>query len=267
MSSNPQIGLFPGPAWYSSDWIRRWPIAVDAVTAGNSGSKDVDIVIPATWDWFWNGVQDQTNGRDIVVCGSDGVTLLAFQYSGLNFTTRTLTLQINALALDGTGKMNMIWLYWFQTSAVSDLTSPFTPAAQITGYITLVGPASGYQASFEQASLDATAPEIQWEKKSTETLTGWVDLSTALSLSGNTYNGKYNREGVKHVTCAEFTPGQLTVTNTLTRYTYYDSRLWVLANISGGASETDDGVKYTIETTEGRILDYRVGLVVLDPTQ
>lgn len=263
MSSNPQIGLFPGPAWYHADWIRRFPIAVDAVTGGDSGSVKVNVVIPSNWDWFWDGVQDTTNGYDIIVCGQDGVTLLDFQYSGLDFATRTLTLQINALALDGTGKMNMIWLYWFQTSAVSDLTTTFTPAAAITGYITLVGPA-GYLVTASMTPPTSTEPVRALQKKTTETISVWVDISGLLSLSGQTYNGKYNREGVEHVTASTVSPGGPTVTNTLTRYTYFGDRLYAIGNVSAGTTATEDALSFVVVTTEGRILDYRVGITIDD---
>lgn len=262
MPGTPRIGLFPGPAWYSASWLRRWPIAVDAVTGTDSGSVDVSVVIPSTWDWFWDGVQDTTNGYDIIVCGQDGTTLLDFQYSGLNFSTRTLTIQIDALALNGTGTMNMIWLYWYNVS-FSNLTNPFTPSSPITGYITLVGPGGGWTATAVPANTEATAPAVTWSKKSTETLTGWVDLSLLLSLQTETYNGKYNYEGVESVVVSTDGLNPLD-DDTLTRYTYYDGKLWVLGNWSGGTDDTDyDGI-YTITTTEGRIIDYRVTISVDD---
>lgn len=266
MPTIPKRGRFPGPLWYDSSWKRRHPIAVDAVTGTDSGTVDVEVPVLAEWDWFWDGVQDQTNGYDIIVCGSDGVTLLNFAYSGLNFATRTLTIQIDGLVLAGTGKMECIWLYWYKTSP-SDLTSAVTITSPLDGHIEVAGPSGGYLTSFSQEQVDATAPTVQWQKKSTETLYGWVDLSPALSLAGETYNGFFEYEGIRYVTCAEFTPGQLTVTDAGTRYTYYQGRLWVLALISAGASGTDDGVKYTITTTLGRVLDFRVGVTIDDPTQ
>lgn len=264
--ARPRVGNQPGPAWYDEAWKRRWPVAIDAVTGTDSGTVDVEIVVPKFWDWFWDGVQDQTNGYDIILCGPDGVSLLSFAYSGLNFASRTLTLQIDGLVLAGTGKMEIVWLYWYKTSP-SDLTSSVTITSALSGYIEVLGPVGGYVATYAQEEIGATAPTIQWQKKSTETIYGWVDLSPALSLAAWVYNDHYNYEGISYVTCAEFTPGQLTVTDAGTRYTYYRGRLFVLALISAGASATDDGVKYTITTTEGRILDFRVGVTIDDPTQ
>lgn len=261
MPGIPRIGLFPGPAWYSSEWVRRWPIAVDAVTGGDSGSVDVNVAIPSKWDWFWDGVQDQTNGYDIIVCGQDGVTLLDFQYSGLNFTTRTLTIQIDALALDGTGKMEMIWLYWYKTSAVSNLTTPFTPSSPISGYVSLAGPKL-YRLSAEAMTPGAEVPAYAFQVGPSDEVSVALDLNGILPLQSESYNGKYNLTGVYHVTAEVQAGGSgATATNTDTRYTYYENHLYVVSRFTGHVADTGiDTGKFTVALTNGDLLEFRFGL-------
>lgn len=260
----PYAGTQPGPAWYDSSWLYRWPIAVDAVTGGDSGSVDINVVVPATWDWFWDGVQDTANGYDIIVCGSDGVTLLDFQYSGFNHTNRTLTIQIDAFALAGTGKMELIWLYWYKTSP-SNLTTSFTPASPITGYIYRDGPVSGYSFVADVPLPGETTPRFTVAKKTTETLRIWVDITYLLSLSPKTYNGKYCLEGVSFVTASTqgATPLQ---TDANTRYVYYNDRLWASCYWSGGADDTDYIGIVTTTTTNSLVYDTRFTFSVDDLT-
>ena len=259
----PIPGNQPGPSWYDSAWRYRWPVAVDAVTGGNSGSVDITVVIPEAWDHFWDNVLEGS-GFDIVVCGSDGRTLLTFDYNGLNLSTRTLTLEIQNFALNGTGKMEMIWLYWGNAAATTQITS-FVPSSPLTGYVELSGP-SGYSTVLKQGVAGATTPRVTWAKKSTETISGWLDLSNALSLYAHTYNGHFNNEGVYHAKVSVPAGSPALGTDTLTRYLYYDNRLWAVGNWSGGTDGTDYVAIYTITTTDGRILDYRLTLNVDDLT-
>ena len=257
----PIPGNQPGPSWYDSAWRYRWPVAVDAVTGSDSGSVDITFAIPEAWDHFWDNVT-QASGYDIIVCGSDGRTLLTFDYNGLNLSTRTLTVEIDNFALNGTGKMEVIWLYW-GNSAATDQSTAFAPSSPLTGYIELSGPA-GYSSIARMAQPNTTTPLTEWQKKTTETIRGWVDLSSVFSLQAYTYNGQFNSEGPYHVTVSAASPGGPTVTNTLTRYTYYENRFWAIGNISAGTTATTDALVYTTVTTDGRTLDYLVGISIDD---
>lgn len=258
----PFAGTQPGPAWYDENYLYRWPIAVDAVTGNDSGSVDINVTIPPTWDWFWDNVQDDTNGYDIIVCGSDGVTLTTFQYSGFNYANRSLTIQIDAYALDGTGKMNMIWLYWNYDGA-PDETGSFTPSGPITGYIYREGPTYGNRLVAAPPSPGQTEPVTVLSKKTTETLRVWLDITNLLSLSPQKYNGKFGIEGVTHVSASTqgVTPLE---TDANTRYLYYDGRLFASAYWSGGADDTDYIGTITTTTTAGLVYDYRFTFSVDD---
>lgn len=262
MPTIPKRGRFPGPLWYDSSWKRRHPIAVDAVTGNDSGTVDVEVPVLAEWDWFWTGVQDQTNGYDIIVCGSDGVTLLNFAYSGLNFSTRTLTIQIDGLVLAGTGKMECIWLYWYKTSP-SDLTSAVTITSPLDGFIEVYGPSDKFIATALSPNPDVTEPQYVWSKKTTETLRGWLNLTPMLALSAETYNGFYEYEGIQYVTTS--TQGATPLEDdSETRYTYYEDQLYVAGHWSGGADDTDYIGTYTVTTTNANVRDFRVTLSVDD---
>lgn len=247
-----------GPNWYSNAaapavvWLQRHPVAVDAVTGTSSGTVDVTFAIPAAWDDFWDNVQSTANGYDIIVTGPDGRTILSFDLSGFSHTNRTCTVRIDGLVLAGTGKMEMVWLYWNSAQA-SSLGAVVTITSAISGYIELGSP-PGYAAVVARPLVPGQTESAQFVQKSPSDVTHihW-DISDLLFRRDHKalYNDHTGYEGVTHCTSSVDPGATATVTAAQTRYYIVDDRLYVRTQHNGGATGTTESAFLTIVTQAG----------------
>ena len=91
-------------------WPYRMAISVNNASGSGGAPKDVTVVLPTDLDVLWTNIQ--TNGEDIRVTGSDGVTLLTFKLSaGFSKATRTGTIEIDD-GVQSTAATKVLWLYW-----------------------------------------------------------------------------------------------------------------------------------------------------------
>lgn len=244
-----------GPNWYSNGatvWYQRYPVAVDAVTGTSSGTVDVTFAIPAAWDEFWSNVQDTTTGYDIIVTGADGRTLLSFDLSGFNYATRTCTVRIDGLALVGTGKMEMVWLYWNSAQA-SNLGAVVTIASAISGYIEIGSPpAYAVVAARPLAPGQQESPQFVQKAPSDITHIHW-DLSDLLlrRAPSSMFNSHTGYEGVAHVTPSVDVAATHNVTAAQTRFYQTGDRLYVRTQHNSGTTGTTESAFLTVVTQAG----------------
>jgi hypothetical protein len=100
-------------SWYSKDYKYREAIAV--YNAGNATTVDLEFVIASDVSRFWDNV-DSTND-DVVLVGSDGITVLDFSVSSWDYANKAATIQINDYALpqgnaSTGGAVFTVWMYW-----------------------------------------------------------------------------------------------------------------------------------------------------------
>jgi len=162
-------------SWYDDTFENRWPIMSD-------GSVDTEwqIAIPSNWDWFWDNVQDTTNGYDIVICQGDGETLLTFDLSGFNHSTKTCTIRWNDTA---TGSTHTVWWIYWNKASPSDLSGSPTTATPQTALISLVDPLSNADTlDLGPERPGSTAPAKEIQKVPGEAKMVWARLPPSLSM-------------------------------------------------------------------------------------
>lgn len=248
-----KIGV--GPNWYrngSTEWDRRHPVAIDAVTGTSSGTVDVTFAIPANWDDFWTNVTDTTNGYDIIVTGSDGRTILSFDLSGFSYANRTCTVRIDGLVLADTGRMEIVWLYW-QSAQASNLGAVVTITSAISGYIELGEPPREWTVRAQPVTPGATIPEQRVSKNPSDILHIWWDVSDLLlarpidALHARTTG----YEGIDYAVPSVEPAATSAVTAAQTRYLMAGGRLYVRTQHTGGTDATEDTAYLFLLTKAG----------------
>lgn len=252
----PIPGNMPGPNWYDTDWLYRWPVAIDAVTGTSSGSVDITISIPGAWDYFWDNVL-QANGYDIVLCGPDGRTLLTFDYNGLSIANRTLTLEVQSFSLNASSKMEVIWLYWGYASA-TDQSTTFTPSTPISGYVEL-SLTTPYRFAALPMQYGSDTPLNVFQLGQNDVFYVGLDVTRSLPLRSHIYNNRFGQVGIQYIT-AGVDSLNASADDTTTRYLYYDNRLFVTSEYTASASNASATGRFVVVLTDGQTLTYRFGI-------
>ena len=147
----------------------RYSISLD----GNGGAADFQITVPADHP-FWDYID--SNGYQLQVTDSDGYTVLSYQLSGFNYTTKTLAIQIdNYTAVNG---IQQIWLYAGMDGAPSG-ASVLTISGARSGYLDPAEPASPVIAALSERPGD-TEPAVRFSKQAAEETWVTLDLSPVL---------------------------------------------------------------------------------------
>lgn len=138
------------------------------------------ITLPKNWDVFWDNIQDTTNGYDIVLTDYDGETVLTYDLSGFNHTTKTCTIRWN----DSTAAIHSVyWIYWNKTSP-SDLTGTPTTVSPATAVISLLDPTRNSDVmDMGPERPGSTAPSKEIHKAVSEGKMVWARLPSGLSMS------------------------------------------------------------------------------------
>lgn len=127
--------------WLSDNWRKRRIINFNNSGAGASGTVDVEFVVPAEWDEFWDNID--INGFDIRITQADGVTLVPYDFASFNSTTRTGTIQVDgAYATGFANEVVVLFMYYDPVTGNSDGTSAVTISSAETGYMDFTDPRS-----------------------------------------------------------------------------------------------------------------------------
>lgn len=123
-------------AWYSdgsTTWRRRMAISVIDSAGGSPGSYDVSLELAAQHAEFWANVQ--TDGFDIIVTQSDGMTEIAHARGSWNYAGKTAQIDIDNAGLNrGSSKprIHLLWIYFDTADTVAgDPATPFTPSSAL----------------------------------------------------------------------------------------------------------------------------------------
>ena len=247
-------------AWYDEDWTYRAAIVVDKLTAGTD-AVDVTVVIPTLLDEFWQNVL--TNGNDVRVCTSDGITLAVYNIAaGFSVSTRTGTIQVQGATPPAADCMFVLWLYWGNSGAV-DAGTTFNPMTPRDGYLTSYRP-TGVVFDFERPALGQTAPSQSVVLSASEEMRPWFKLSDELIDLNGKHEGRYWGEEIAWIQEAIFR----TDADDPARYDETKIRLSGRGAIRAHVHDSilTVGNNYTLRllvgTTDGRILDARALLSV-----
>lgn len=185
-------------SWFNTSWKYRAPLAIDN-TAGGAGAADVTCALPADWDAFWNYI-NQTDGRDLRVCDSNGITLLTYDLNGFNLTARSLTIEIDNYTLVASAT-RQVWLYWGNSSAATAV-SAFAPSSPKSAYALVNAPGARFIRVGPQRPGELK-PRNVITKASAEQVYLWFDFSPVLHRRVEGYNSDKGFEELADVTLVD----------------------------------------------------------------
>lgn len=255
-------------SWYDSSWHFREAVAVHNSTSGTT--LDIQFIVPPSLQRFWSNVA--SNGYDVRVTASDGVTALPFNLASFTYATQTLTVNVNDYVLPGgnaaiNGKTVALWLYWGfddgSSGTASDATSSFTVSNEITSTAIEIGLIRRSGAPIIPCRTEAptsTTPTPEIAMKPGETMHVWWDFRRFLATRKTKYNGSLLLEEIDMVDVAAENSSQADVTSTLlveseTRIMHPGFVRTTIKAISGDVS-SNYMVTLTVTTTAGRTLAF-----------
>ena len=255
-------------SWFHKDWHFREAVAVHNTTS--STTIDFSFVVSSDFQRFWLNLA--SNGYDVRVTASDGVTELPFNYTGFNYSNRTLTVNVNDYALPGgnnavSGKTNVVWLYWGYDNGAngtaSDATSSFSLANAITTSsieIGLVGRSGCPIIACKTGPSTLTTPGQEVGLRAGEQKHVWWDFRPHLATRRSKFNGSAILEEIDLVDVAAENSSQANKTPTLvveseTRIMHPGFVRTTIKHISGEGNH-NYMVTLTVTTTAGRTLSF-----------
>jgi hypothetical protein len=162
--------------WYSSNWKRRMPIAIDTSLV-SSGSFIFSINLSLTWDDFWNNVR--SDGFDAVIVDQNGNQPISFERVTWNFSSKQATFRANYGAIKSPNVIHQVWLYWDNPDQSSDLATTGLTST-VNGYIYLGAPFKNIVNLASQSGL-STVPTTIIQKDPDEKIDIWFPISQLLA--------------------------------------------------------------------------------------
>ena len=266
-------------------WGYRLAVMVNVYTSA-SGTVDVQIVVPATLDHFWDTV---VSADDIVVTDSDGVTVLdyqiddaAFSAAGADLSARDMGVEVDALSVtvsNGQGRPTLIWLYYGLTGAADNQAGSITIASPYAGHVYEGSPGSR-QISASPPLPGSATPSQQVSKTEDETTAVWLDVTPVLETRKRPSAGRLNFEELRHIRHeVESLIQPLSVQRAGTDYAaadvraWYDNetgKTWLRYLVEPNGSVTADNAHtliFPFVTTEGANHEARALLQVYNPDE
>jgi len=252
-------------SWYDSDWKYRAPITVynDAAT----GTYDWTAAIPSTFQHLFSNTVSA--GEDIRITDADGTTPVTFDVASFSQANLTGTIEADNDPLQGTGYVNLRWIYYGYASATTAITA-VAPASAKTGTLSMETP-SGYVMRAGPEQPGATKPAFKVAKKSTESIDVYIDLTDVLVLRAETSQGSRAFEEPDYMVVtgrtANGTDSSIQSASAHRFLLTPDGRLYAVVRLIAGTAGSDYTVIATITTTLSptpRVLDYRIWLQIRD---
>jgi hypothetical protein len=220
----------------------RWSISLD----GNGAPADYQITVPADHP-FWEVID--SNGYELQICDSDGYTVISYQLSGFNYSTKTLAIQIDAYT--AVAGVQQIWLYAGMSGAPSG-ASVLTITSARSGYLDPAEPASPIIAAIPERAGD-TIPAVQIAKQAAEET--WVTLDMRPSLTrklqptGDSTMKHDEWEEIKTITYAVYAGASAQAAMVDATSPRIQAGRWIRFLVKAGSSGTNYTFRATIGTT------------------
>lgn len=247
--------------WYNSNYNYRQIVGIDVFGgSGSAATIDVEIVVPSDWDTFWGTIR--SDFRDVIVTDAKG-TLVSYARTGANYSARTLTLQVDGLAIDNDDSMNVVHIYYGYATESTDRSVAVTIASAKPGFI-LLESAYGRIVPASSAIVGIDSPIAAFSKTTNEDID--IFFST-IGLFGNrvdSYNKRIDYEGIKHVIVKSFDAAG---SHNDSRITENQTRLgngFVRARFKAGSNNTSYAATIQITSTLGQFIESRCILRVKD---
>jgi hypothetical protein len=248
--------------WFDDDFKQRKPIAVDASAtgAGATENKDVEIVIPNDWDLFWENIRSDM--FDVVMCNNAGDVLTFKRKPGADYSTRSLTLQVDQVSTK-TLAVNRLFVYFQNPTQTTDLSQDVSITSPLAGYIDLSRP-SALIVSQPLQRPPSSEPQTAFVKASTDEIDIYFAVNGIFNVRANPYNNRLGLEGIKYVNVLSL---DASGSNDAARYDETKTRFidgFVRARSKGGTSGTDYALVCRIVSTNLQQIDIRCLIQVRD---
>ena len=253
-------------SWPDANFSRRVPFVIDG-SATAAGTIDATLVLSRDDALFWATIQ--ADGDDVRVYAADGLTGIGYDLDGFNYTTKTVTIEMDDLSHHVTNTMTVGWLLFGDADAAND-EDGFVPSSPLNAYTLNIGPAPGERIYALGSPVGDTVPSQQAQKRSTETAYLWFFVGP-LGMRDEPYEGGMEGEQPQSLsssaTVAAGGAGTVTAATSSIRLTRGpNNTLNARLTVSGGTSGNDYYVVLRVVTTSGRIMEGAVTLKVIDPT-
>lgn len=248
--------------WYDSDFKQRKPVAVDASATGTGTTvaKDVEIQIPDDWDLFWDNIRSDM--FDVVVTDANGQLVDFKRKTGADYSTRTLTLQVNDVSTK-TLAVNLLFVYYQNPDQTTDLSATFDVSGPLDGHIDLSRP-SALLVSQPLQRPPSSEPQTAFVKASTDAIDIFFSTAGLFNIRANPYNDRLGLEGIFYVNAQSLDSSG---TNDTGRYDETNIRFidgFVRIRAKGGSDDTDYALVCRITSTNFQQIDIRCLIQVRD---
>lgn len=247
--------------WYDDNFNYRKRVAVYATGgSGSSATIDIETLIPADWDHFWTNIRSDM--FDVVATSAKGVQLTFARKAGANFSTRTLTIQVDGAIIDNDDAINLIYIYYGNASA-TDLSSAVTISSPKSGVISLQKP-SGYIVPAPGKNNGTDTPLTSFNKSANEIIDVFFSISGLLVTRRAPYNDRLDQEDIKYVQVFSYNSSGVHDDTRIEELATEFGSNFVRARYKAGTSGTDFAIAVSIFTTENQRLESRAILRVKD---
>ena len=246
----------------TGDFLYRVPLSVDLTGGAVVGPVDITCAIPSVWPAFWDRVL--STGADVRVTLADGVTLAVYDIQGWNYTTKTLTIEVQAVTSTSWGAhIGTLWLYWGNASAV-DAHTAFVPAGAVkTAYVAIEQAPRTQYVIVHPAQAGATKAPPTIVKQANEVIDVYFDFGLLLRQHDAPYAGSLSYEEISYVSTVDVQTGGASAAALFTASSvrvYGNSAAKV--QVKAGGSGTTYTIIVQVTTTLGEVLEGRARLYV-----
>lgn len=254
-------------SWFNSSYRFRAPISVDFSSLSGAGTNDASVAVPASWDHFWDAIQ--SDGDDIRITDSDGITPLTYEWSGFDYANKAGTINIDDVPYDNASSQKLVWLY-YGYDAATDGSGSVTPSSAKTGVLWLTGPkAPIVEVVAERPGSQLPLTSIQITK--TEKKRVYFDLDQVLprrctKSAGNTYGDEISEVTANVVDTDDNALAADPISDSTIRYVSCRKGRGSMVSVvvDGTTANISDGSGYainmTVYTADGEQLNPRAAL-------
>lgn len=248
--------------WYNRDYRQRQIVGVEVFGGtGVPATVDIEIEIPEDFDAFWTSIR--SDFKDVVVTDSKGESITFGRKSGANYSTRTLTLQVDGHQVQSDDALNVLYVYFENPDETTDSATSVTITSPKNGHITLSRPHSRIVSS--RTSQNATDTPIQsFVKGSNDEIHVFFAITSSLAKRITPYNDRDDEESIEYVNVYSYDSSG---TNAVERYNESETRFgsgYIRATYKAGSDETSYAIAVTMVTTLGQTIETRAILRVID---
>ncbi len=172
-----------GPSVENSAYAYRWPFLVN-VAASGSGPFEATVDLPERFAFLWDGIQDTTNGYDIVPVNANGTTVPTFDLNtsagsiAAGITAEDVNIRLSGLSYtSSTIDCGVGWVQWNRSSAPNRAGSPTTSSPKSSTFNVL-------EPAHDEVVIPYDADRIPgpYRKDPDESIRLWFDVTPLLML-------------------------------------------------------------------------------------